>query len=166
MADNRWPPLLRDAIAAAGRWGVPAVVDVEAPCEADALQGATHLAFSMQGLADFAPGLDRDNALRRAAGDYRCWVAVTDGAEGVWFTKGESIAHIPAFAVEAVDTLGAGDVWHGLFALRLAEGADERTAIRFANAGAALKCRTFGGVAGCPDRAATEAFLRESETCN
>ena len=61
----------------------------------------------------------------------------------------------------AVDTLGAGDVWHGAFALRLAEGADELTAIRFASAAAALKCTRPGGRMGAPSRAEVAAFLKE-----
>jgi sulfofructose kinase len=59
----------------------------------------------------------------------------------------------------AVDTLGAGDVWHGAFALALAEGRPERQAVRFASAAAALKCTRFGGRNGAPRRAEVDAFL-------
>ena len=62
---------------------------------------------------------------------------MTDGPAGVLIAGG---TRVPAFPVTAVDTLGAGDVWHGAFALRLAEGADEIDAVRFACAAAALKC--------------------------
>ena len=75
------------------------------------------------------------------------------------FVEDGTIAHLPAFAVEAVDTLGAGDVWHGAFALGLAEGQGERAAIRFASAAAAIKCTRFGGRAGAPQRTEIEAFL-------
>jgi sulfofructose kinase len=68
---------------------------------------------------------------------------------------------VPAFAVDPVDTLGAGDVWHGAFTLALGEGEDEHDAIRFANAVAAIKCTRFGGRAGIPDRATVENFLKE-----
>ena len=89
------------------------------------------------------------------------WVAVTVGEHGVWYSRGREIEHCPAFSVAAVDTLAAGDVWHGAFALRLAEGAGERAAIVFASAAAALKCSAFGGIEACPDRTAVEAFLKE-----
>ena len=140
---------------------MPGIVDAEAPFEAEALRGASHIAFSMPGLAAYAPGTAVAEALLRASDDFGAWIAVTDGAEGVWHTDGDGIAHVPGFPVLAIDTLGAGDVWHGVFALRLAEGAGEPEAIRFANAAAALKCRAFGGVSVCPSRAETEAFLRE-----
>ena len=166
LADNRWPMLTAAALARARSWGVPGIVDAEAPVEAEALRGASHIAFSMQGLAAYAPGLAVADALGRARDDFAAWVAVTDGARGVWFTEGAGVSHVPAFPVAAVDTLAAGDIWHGVFALRLAEGAEERSAIRFANAAAALKCRAFGGAAACPDRSATELFLKETAPCN
>lgn len=166
LADNRWPALATAALARARACGVPGIVDAEAPFEAEAVRGASHIAFSMQGLAAYAPGLAVADALRRARADFEAWVAVTDGAHGVWFTEGAGVSHVPAFPVAAVDTLAAGDIWHGVFALRLAEGAEERAAIRFANAAAALKCRAFGGAAACPDRNATEEFLEEIASCN
>ena len=65
------------------------------------------------------------------------------------------------FAVEAVDTLGAGDSFHGGFALALAEGRDEIAAMRIGAAAAALKCTRFGGISGTPMRAEVEAFLQD-----
>jgi len=62
-------------------------------------------------------------------------------------------------AVEVVDTLAAGDVFHGAFALALAEGRGEVAALGFATVAAALKCRTFGGRLGAPERAEVEALL-------
>jgi sugar/nucleoside kinase (ribokinase family) len=51
------------------------------------------------------------------------------------------------FPVKAIDTLGAGDVFHGAFALALAEGRDVAAALRFATAAAGLKCTRLGGAA-------------------
>jgi sulfofructose kinase len=63
------------------------------------------------------------------------------------------------FAVNAVDTLGAGDIFHGAFALALAEGKTEIAAMRFAAAAAGLKCARLGGSAGAPHRAEVDALL-------
>jgi sulfofructose kinase len=65
----------------------------------------------------------------------------------------------PVFAVNAVDTLGAGDIFHGAFALALAEGKTEIAAMRFAAAAAGLKCARLGGSAGAPHRAEVDALL-------
>jgi sulfofructose kinase len=79
----------------------------------------------------------------------------------VYYWRGDAIAHEPAFSVEALDTLGAGDTWHGAFALGLAEGMGEHAAIRFASAAAALKCTRFGGREGMPRREEVERRLAE-----
>jgi sulfofructose kinase len=67
-----------------------------------------------------------------------------------------------AFAVCAVDTLAAGDVFHAAFALALAEGRAEAAALRFASAAAALKCTRFGGIVGSPTRAEVEQLLMQA----
>ena len=76
----------------------------------------------------------------------------------LWLEDG-ALRRLPVFAVEAVDTLGAGDSFHGGFALALAEGRDEVAAMRFGAAAAALKCTRFGGISGTPRRGEVEALL-------
>ena len=73
---------------------------------------------------------------------------------------------VPGYEVEVLDTLGAGDIWHGAFSLGLAEGQDEIDAARFANAVAALKCTRLGGRAGSPTRSEVTTFMKEAVTCN
>jgi sulfofructose kinase len=91
-------------------------------------------------------------------------LAVTDGPNGVLWQDAHIVRHIPAWPVAAVDTLGAGDVFHGACVVALGEGHDFEHALRFAAAAAALKCRHFGGISGAPSRAETDAFLQSSET--
>jgi sulfofructose kinase len=71
-----------------------------------------------------------------------------------------TLQRVPAFAVTAVDTLGAGDVWHGAFALALAEGDSELAAVRAASAAAAIKVTRHGGRAGAPTRAERDELLQ------
>jgi sulfofructose kinase len=155
LADTRWPQGNLAALELARGRGIPGVLDAEAPVDPALIAAASHVAFSRQGLASLSSG---EPAEALAAMDLPAWACVTDGAHGVFLRGG---GHVPAFPVRAIDTLGAGDVWHGAFALRLAEGADETAAIRFANAAAALKCVRPWGREGCPTRAETEAFLKE-----
>jgi sulfofructose kinase len=63
--------------------------------------------------------------------------------------------------VQAVDTTGCGDVFHGAYASGLARNMDLPDLLRLAAAAAALKATQRGGQAGVPRRAAVEAFLRE-----
>jgi sulfofructose kinase len=156
LADTRWTPGNLAALELARARGIPGVLDAEAPIAPALLAAASHVAFSRQGLASVSFG---PPAEALASLDVPGWACVTDGADGVYVRLGP---HIPAPQIAAVDTLGAGDVWHGAFALRLAEGAEEAQAIRFANAAAALKCARPWGRLGCPTRAETERFLKET----
>jgi sulfofructose kinase len=87
------------------------------------------------------------------------YVSVTGGGAGAWWLHRGQTGRDTAFTVEAVDTLGAGDVYHGAFALALGEGQDLASARRFSAAAAALKCTRFGGIAGAPSRQDVETFL-------
>ena len=89
-------------------------------------------------------------------------VAMTVGREGCWALIGGEAVRFPAFKVDAADTTGAGDVFHGAFLARWLETDDIGECIRFASAAAAMKCRVPGGRRGIPTREALESFLREA----
>jgi ribokinase len=65
----------------------------------------------------------------------------------------------PAFAIEAVDTVGAGDAFCAGLAVRLAEGGTIRDALRFANAAGALACTRQGAEPSMPRRKDVESLL-------
>jgi sulfofructose kinase len=80
----------------------------------------------------------------------------------IWLDEHQAIQETPAFPVHTVDTLGAGDVFHGAFALAITEGQALRQALRFASAAAALKCTRFGGAFAAPQRIEVEQLLSQS----
>ncbi len=88
-------------------------------------------------------------------------VTITLGDQGsVTYCRGGHFT-IPAFPVKAVDTTGAGDVFHGACIFALLRGLGLADAIRFASACAALKCTRIGGRSGIPTLKETRAFLAE-----
>jgi sulfofructose kinase len=131
LYDTRWEAGAAALLADALSKGKPAVVDAEAPVSKKLVEDASHVAFSAQGFRDFTRCDRLEEGL--ATCNLPGWVAITDGGNGVLTRDG----WIAPYAVKAVDSLGAGDVWHGAFALALGEGADEREAVHFANAAAA-----------------------------
>ena len=161
LADTRWPRAAEILLSAARARGLPGVLDGEAPVPANLLALSSHCAFSMQGLAALTGHHDAARGLAGLYAQSGGWICATDGPRGVFIHDKSGPAHIPAFAVDVVDTLAAGDVWHGGFTLRLSEGATEAEAVRFANAVAALKCRGEGGRRAAPGRAEVEKFLKE-----
>lgn len=147
LADTRWPVGAAALMQAARQAGKPAVLDAESPVRlaTAALHAASHVVFSEQGLHDYAGGCDAA-ALATVAQKLDAWVAVTRGALPVLWHKGASCGAVDAFATTPVDTLGAGDMWHGAFALALAQGQPEVDAARYANAAAAVKVAHGPGV--------------------
>jgi sugar/nucleoside kinase (ribokinase family) len=83
-----------------------------------------------------------------------------------WLRRGGALRRLPVLQVKAVDTTGAGDVFHAALALALGERRDERDAVVFAATAAALKCLAGPGALGAPLRAAVERALsrRSSST--
>jgi sulfofructose kinase len=89
------------------------------------------------------------------------FVAITAGPEGCYYLEEGRAVHQPAFAVDVVDTTGAGDVFHGGFAYALARGWPSAQSVEFASAVAGLSCRALGGRAAIPTLEEARSFLRE-----
>ena len=90
LTDTRWPDGAEVLMKAARERGVPGVLDGEAPIrEAEAaLYLASHIAFSAQGLRDWAEHDDLDKALSDVADETGAFVCVTDGEKGVFWRHG------------------------------------------------------------------------------
>ena len=90
-------------------------------------------------------------------------VAGTQGSRGCKAVIDGRIEYFPAYPVKAVDTTGAGDVFHGAFLAGWLDGMDLRENLRFASAAAALKCTKPGGRAGIPSKEETLDFMKRME---
>jgi sulfofructose kinase len=160
LGDIRWEDAALHLFALAERQGIPAVLDADRiPLDPSILRRASHVAYSHQAAREITGRNDPSEALRELSARGGNWQAVTDGARGTWFTAGEDISHFPAFQVDAVDTVAAGDTFHGALALALGERMSTIEALRFASAAAAVKCTRVGGRLGIPDRISVEQFL-------
>jgi sulfofructose kinase len=167
LTESRCAPFCTDLCAEARRRGIPVIVDVDRAMSLreGLLTASSHLVFSSEPLQETAGVTDDSEALKKIAKLTPSFLAGTRGAQGtIWLDEQQNLQQTPAFPVHTVDTLGAGDVFHGAFALAITENQDLRTALRFASAAAALKCTRFGGAFAAPQRAEVEAFLREGRT--
>jgi ribokinase len=86
-------------------------------------------------------------------------VVVTLGERGALVIEGQAVEHVPAVPVAAVDPTGAGDAFIGALGVYLANGLALRSAVRRANAVAALSVTRLGAQASFPSRAEVEQFL-------
>jgi len=165
LVDHCFPDLTRAAIAVAKSCGAPVVADTQpAPSNLDWLKGVDVLiapgeyARRPEFRGDLAAALRaiRDCGPRTAV--------ITLGADG-WIALDDTGFHKgPAFKVRIVDTLGAGDVFHGAYAFARARGWDAPRCCEFASAVAAIKCEQVGGRTGIPSFGKALAFLRERGT--
>ncbi|MDF3215736.1 MULTISPECIES: sugar kinase [Mesorhizobium] len=168
LVDVRWPGAAALALKAARAISRPAILDADtAPLEVleQLLPLATHIIAS-EPAARIVCGqaLDPETACADLASRTDAFVAVTGGAAGSWWhdRRAGCVRHVAAPKIKAVDTLAAGDVFHGAFAVGLAEAMPVEQALRFASAAAALKCLRFGGRLGAPNRAETLAMVAQT----
>ena len=156
LADPRWVDGAEQLFALAASRGLPRVLDADvAPPHIlrRLAPQADHVIFSERGLVEFSGEADPATGLAQAARSLDAIVAVTLGARGsLWWHDGRAIA-LPAPSVAARDTTGCGDVFHGAYALALAERRTVAEAARFATAAAALKATRGDGWDGMPRRA-------------
>jgi sugar/nucleoside kinase (ribokinase family) len=160
LADNRFPNYVQPICEAARERNIPVVLDADKPApDSDLLfRLATHVIFSAEALRGTIGESDLGVALAQMAALTKSFLAVTDGPQDMLWWAGTRVCRMPAFRIEVADTLAAGDVLHGAFALALAEGAGPVDALRFGAAAAAIKCTRFGGIGGAPHRAEVDAL--------
>ena len=160
--DVRWPAGAEAALRAARLRGIPTMIDGDvAPPEIlrRLVPLADYAVFSDAGLLACTEKSDVSAALRAVAATHPGHVGASCGPEGYFWVEGDAIRHVPAPPIAAVDTLAAGDVFHGALAFAILEGTPMAAAVRFACTAATLKCGHFGGRLGCPTRAEVDAAL-------
>jgi len=92
------------------------------------------------------------------------FLCTTLGHEGAVALVNGEFLHVKGFEVNAVDTTGAGDVFHGGFLYGLLQNWEALEILRFANAVAALKCQDLGGRKGIPFLEEVQRFLSREKT--
>ena len=162
LGDVRWLEGLRAVFSRARKEKVATVLDGDLGAR-EAIGGILKLTdyaiFCGPALREFAPGDSDAERLGHVLSLGPKHVGVTQGPEGYLWRERDGGGHVPAFAVSVTDTTGAGDAFHGAFALMVAEGRPTADCARAAAAVAALKCTRLGSRAGLPTRLKLDAFL-------
>ena len=163
LCDLRWLEAVRVVLTRARREGVPTILDADLggrEALPELLSLVDYAVFSAPSLHEFARGMSDGEALQQVLRHGPRHAGVTLGARGyLWAERDGRSGHQPAFPVDVVDTTGAGDAFHGAFALGVAEGLPTEACARRAAAVAALKCTRLGSRAGLPTRSELELFV-------
>jgi ribokinase len=81
------------------------------------------------------------------------------GVQGVYFQTADDSGFVPAFAVQAIDSVAAGDAFNGGLAVALAEGLPMAEAVRWGAAAGALATTKAGASSAMPYRDELMALL-------
>lgn len=90
-------------------------------------------------------------------------VVFTLGPKGCVGYSKDGFFQLDSHKIQVADTVGAGDVYHGAYAVGMVEGMTAQEAAVLATAVACIKCTRIGGRAGIPDRATVEKFMATGE---
>lgn len=99
-----------------------------------------------------------ENVFREVKQINRKQTVITLGSEGLLYEKNGILTHMPAFPVSAVDTNGAGDVFHGAFAYGLWKGMELEGILKLSSIAAAISVQTYGAHTSIPQ---LEAVLKK-----
>ena len=130
--------------------GIPTVVDLDKvePLTPELIKRIDFVITSSRFPMLFTGISDREKALAEMQRQVPGFLCVTLGREGAIALVDGKILYVKGFEVDAVDTTGAGDVFHAAFIYGLLQNWEVREILRFANGAAALKCGELGGRKG------------------
>jgi sulfofructose kinase len=142
--------------------GIPTVLDA----------GSVHTGtLALMGIVDylvcsekFALQLknDEQSALNYLATLSPC-VVITLGEHGLIWQRGTQTGALPAMTINAIDTTGAGDAFHGAFAAAIAAGFDWLTVLRYASIAGSLCCSKTGARLGLSSKQEHEAVFTRAQ---
>ena len=106
---------------------------------------ADYLMPNITSLQSMYPDVDADAVTRMLALEYGCNVISTMGDRGAAYALSDGVVNmVPGLSIEPVDTVGAGDAFHGGFVAGLGMGLDTEKAVMLGNVCGAHNCLSFG----------------------
>jgi sulfofructose kinase len=148
------------------RWareeGIPTVVDLDKvePLTSELIKEIDFLVTSSQFPRLYTGISDQKEAFLQLRKHTNGFLCATLGRLGAMAWANRKFFYAEGFDIKAVDTTGAGDVFHGGFIYGLLQNWEVEKVLRFANAVAALKCLDLGGRRGIPPLEKTQQFMR------
>lgn len=165
FVDSTIIPFANDAIPIARRHGIPVLADLERTPTAAALAMGSQVDHLIVGSAYAERATGEPNPaqqVRALRSSRHTLTGVTGGELGCWYmarATGDAVHHVPAIRIQAVDTTGCGDVFHGAYAAGLARGETIERSLLIATATAGIKATRPGGRAGIPAWADVQQLL-------
>jgi len=160
LIDGHEPAVSEALLQRAVELGIPIVLDAGSVHKdtAELVSRVDYVVASARFSRDFT-GAAAPEAALQALRHLAPHIVITLGEQGLVWATPAGQGRLKAFAVQAVDTTGAGDAFHGAFAAGLARGRSWQDLLEYASAAAALCCTGYGGRLAIPDAPAVERLL-------
>ena len=141
--------------------GIPTVVDLDKvePLTPELIKKIDFVITSARFPTLFTGISNRERAFGEMQKQAPGFLCATLGREGSMALVDGEIMHVKGFEVDAIDTTGAGDVFHAAFIYGLLQNWEVREILQFANGAAALKCGELGGRKGIRSLEEIHKFL-------
>jgi len=167
LIDGRWPEASVDLAQKALKHGVPIVLDIghSRPHELELLRIADYPVLSTVILGNRGgdPAERQKLAEKVLAVGRAKFVVVTRGGDGIELYERDGgkvkVTPYPAYKINVIDTCGAGDAFHGAFALGVSRNWPVGKVLDVAQATGALTCRKLGGRVPLPTMQEVEELI-------
>ena len=145
--------------------GIPIVIDIDKvePLTSELIRKIDFIIASSRFPSLLTGISNREKALLELQKQTQGFLCATLGHEGAMALVNGKIHRVKGFEVDAIDTTGAGDVFHAGFIYGLFQNWEVMEILRFANAVTALKCRYPGGRKGIPTLKEAQKLLSGTE---
>lgn len=162
LFDGHEPLLSAPMLRWAKKWNCATVLDAGSvhPGTLELAPQVDHLVASEKFSRDFT-GKERPERALLALSEISPTVVITLGKDGLLWKRGQDQGALPAFPVKATDTTGAGDVFHGAYALCIARGMEFFSTLEYASAAAALSCTQAAARPGIPTHSLVTELLKK-----
>jgi sulfofructose kinase len=163
LFDGHEPFISSSFIPFAIKHGLETVLDAGSvhPGTLELLEQVDHVVASERFAHDFTGTQDVPTALQELS-RHAPSVVVTLGDKGLAWKNQHGTGRMRAFPIEAVDSTGAGDAFHGAFAAGLAKGYKWEKLLEYSSAVGALSCMELGGRPAIPNAQMVLGFLKEN----
>ncbi len=165
LLDGHQFDLAKELVAYAKPRGIPLVIDADSvrPQREHLVQVVDYVVASERFAHQYGGDTNVEVGLSKLAA-VAPNVVITLGERGLIWQRGSEKGELAAFPVDAVDTTGAGDVFHGAFAAGLASGMEWDELLLYSSAAGALCCTKQGGRVAIPTAQEVTSFLNASSS--
>ena len=158
LFDGHEPNISLDLLQRFANHALPSVLDAGSLHDGTRLlmDKVTHLVCSEKFALQYAA--DESSALTKLAA-VAPTVVITLGERGLIWRRGQESGNLSAPTIQAIDTTGAGDAFHGAFAAALSANMAWQETLRYASAAGAYCCTKIGARPGLPDQTQIQQIL-------